>query len=221
MNIKRHVLPASVAAVLHTALLLLVPSMPAPAIFMTPHAPPPAPHPPDNPPFVPPADDDDPVVSPTQCQRGSQRPEIPDPPIDPMNHTEFRVDVQPVIFRPSPLAPPGPPGPPDGVINGIAAEHAFVSAIDLDRTPRPTAQIPPDYPSALRQAGIGGEVLVEFSVDATGRVLSARVLKSTRREFEEPTLRAVQRWHFEPGKRNGRAVPFRMVVPVDFSVGSV
>lgn len=89
---------------------------------------------------------------------------------------------------------------------------------DLDATPRAKVQVSPDYPFAMRQAGIEGSVNIEFDVDATGRVVSARVLSSTQRDFEDAAVRAVLKWRFEPGRRHGKAVPFRMIVPIGFSV---
>ncbi len=62
-------------------------------------------------------------------------------------------------------------------------------------------------------------MLVEFIVEETGRVLDPRVLDSTDRVFEEATLRAVAKWRFEPGTRDGRIVRFRMTVPGVFSLG--
>jgi protein TonB len=90
----------------------------------------------------------------------------------------------------------------------------------LDATPRAKVQPAPDYPLALRQAGIEGSVTVEFDVDVAGRVVSARALRSTAREFEDAAVRAVLKWRFEPGRRNGRAVAFRMVVPIGFSLAA-
>lgn len=98
--------------------------------------------------------------------------------------------------------------------------NPFVSARSLDRQPRATAQISPDYPSSMRQQGIIGSVTVEFDVNTEGKVVRADVVHSTRREFEEPALRAVRNWRFEPGKRHGRAVPFRMTVPIEFGLGA-
>lgn len=89
---------------------------------------------------------------------------------------------------------------------------------DLDAMPRAKVQVSPEYPFALRQAGIEGSVNVEFDVDATGRVVSARVLNSTNRDFEDAAVRAVLKWRFEPGRRHGKAVPFRMIVPIGFTV---
>jgi protein TonB len=111
-----------------------------------------------------------------------------------------------------PLEPIGRPegvSVPGGFTVGIAA---------LDNPPRTRTQVAPVYPNDVKLEGRGGEVLIEFVVDETGGVLDARVVKSTDSRFEAATLKAVTRWRFEPGKVKGRAVRFRMVAPVVFSL---
>jgi protein TonB len=88
----------------------------------------------------------------------------------------------------------------------------------LDKSPRTIAQPPPQFPYSRKIAGIAGEVQVEFTVDERGHVIEPRVVHSTDREFDEPTLQAVRKWRFEPGTRNGQVVRFRMVVPVVFNL---
>ncbi len=66
--------------------------------------------------------------------------------------------------------------------------------------------------------GIGGSVTVEFDVNTEGRVVRAEAVSFTHREFVEPAVRAVRRWRFEPGRRNNRVVPFRLVVPIEFGL---
>jgi protein TonB len=60
--------------------------------------------------------------------------------------------------------------------------------------------------------------MVEFVVDEAGHVLDPHVLRSSNPLFEAPTLRAVAKWRFEPGRKDGRVVRFRMAVPVEFAV---
>lgn len=111
---------------------------------------------------------------------------------------------------------------PVGFLDGTERikSSGIVNSINLDNPPRTRSQVPPSYPLEARNAGLTGEVSVEFVVDETGRVLTARVVKSTDSCFDAATLRAVQKWRFEPGKKNGHAVRFRMVAPVVFSLNS-
>lgn len=99
---------------------------------------------------------------------------------------------------------------------GTAAESVF-SIADLDQAPRAVYQPAPDYPGELRHKKIAGTVYVLFLVDQGGRVASPLVQKSTNPAFEQPALQAVKRWRFDPGKRNGQTVQFRMRVPITFA----
>jgi protein TonB len=117
----------------------------------------------------------------------------------------------------------GPPGLPEGSEppSWNYRVGPIFSTGQLDRVPRALAQISPHYPSELKTAGIEGSAFVEFDVDVKGRVTSARVIKCSRREFEGPTVQAVLKWRFEPGLSQGRPVPFRMAVPVNFRLDSI
>ncbi|MET0263321.1 MAG: energy transducer TonB, partial [Rariglobus sp.] len=64
----------------------------------------------------------------------------------------------------------------------------------------------PIYPSEMSRAGINGEVVVGFIVDSEGNVRNAYIVSSTHREFEAEALRAVARWKFKPGRKNGAYV---------------
>jgi protein TonB len=115
------------------------------------------------------------------------------------------------------------PTGPIGVLNGVEDVEwkggHILGTDELDNIPRTRSQVAPTYPASERTAGISGEVLVEFTVDESGRVLNPRVVRSSHAAFESPTLRAVGKWRFEPGKKNGQTVRFRMMVPVTFNLG--
>lgn len=110
---------------------------------------------------------------------------------------------------------------------GERAEHAaraaggnegegIFSIADLDQAPRVVFQPPPSYPPELRRRKVNGTVHVMFMVDVTGRVINPMVQKTPDPALERPALDAVRRWKFEPGKRNGQAVQFKMRVPITF-----
>ncbi len=215
------ILSASLAAALHGAVLFGFnsnpSSRPAPVeesfTCVLPFPLMPAPEP------EPPADSESPTAA-----AAAPRPDL-SPPAQPDRPTvsrpnDFVVAPAPelpaVLSNPSVIPDTGPRVP--SVPGGKGPGGDILGIDGLDATPRTRFQPSPVYPAEARHAGLPGEVVVEFTVDESGRVHDARVVRSNHRMFEEPTLRAVSRWVFEPGKRAGRAVRFRMAVPVIFSL---
>jgi protein TonB len=96
--------------------------------------------------------------------------------------------------------------------------EAIFSMADLDQKPRVVYQPSPVLNSKLRRKA-PGKVNIIFIVDERGRVVGPRVRSSTDPVFEQAALSAVKRWKFEPGKRGGKAVRFRMLVPITFPKG--
>lgn len=124
------------------------------------------------------------------------------------------------------LSPGGSGGPGGGTLfvpglgdviptgEGSVGE-AEISVRDLDQEPRALDQTQPVMTAQLRKKA-PGKVNVLFLVDENGRVESPVVQSSSDAVFDAPALAAVKRWRFEPGKRNGQAVRFRMKVTVTF-----
>jgi protein TonB len=87
---------------------------------------------------------------------------------------------------------------------------------DLDDVPKVLSQIAPMYPLRLRQSKVQGRAVIMFVVDTSGRVIDAQVESATHAEFGDSALRAISKWRFEPGQREGQAVKFRMRIPIPF-----
>lgn len=92
---------------------------------------------------------------------------------------------------------------------------ALFSEADLDQKPRVVYQAGPVVAAELRKKA-PGSVHVLFVVDQGGRVADPIVQKSTDPAFERSALAAVKQWRFEPGKRGGKPVRFRMRVTITF-----
>ncbi|MBT5901694.1 MAG: energy transducer TonB [Opitutaceae bacterium] len=105
-----------------------------------------------------------------------------------------------------------------GVETGTWAPAGLSGIESLDSTPRAISQIAPRYPHDMRRSGIDGRVMVRMVVGPDGRVRSAEALKFSHRPFADAATKAVKKWKFEPGKRQGRRVAFRLTVPVLFTV---
>lgn len=101
---------------------------------------------------------------------------------------------------------PRPAGAPDA--SGI---YTIGGAL----TPPPREGVP-RYPEAARVAGIDGVVMVEVVIGEAGEVTDARVVRSIP-FLDEAAVAAVRTWRFAPTVVNGRSVPVRMTVSVNFS----
>jgi protein TonB len=221
MHIKKHLIPALLAAVLHTALLTLIPAggragrppgLIEVPLFM------PGPKPPVE--DLSPPPQADPASEPVaKLAGGPALPSLDEPP--PITKAEFTIAAEERIKGPVMELnhlPPGGALDGDGLAGIGRSERTIYLRGELDSVPRAKVQLPPDYPGAMRQSGVSGSVLVEFDVDREGRVTRAAAVRYTEREFVEPALRAVRKWRFEPGRRQGVAVAFRLVVPIEFGI---
>jgi TonB family protein len=85
--------------------------------------------------------------------------------------------------------------------------------------PQLTEPATPIYSETLRAAGISGQVVVQFGVDATGAVQNITVFKSDHAELEAPAMEAVRKWKFKPATKDGQPVATPMMkVPIDFNL---
>jgi RNA polymerase sigma factor (sigma-70 family) len=125
--------------------------------------------------------------------------------------------------------------------------EAALDVAKLDSQPRPRSQARPEYPKGLRDAGIGGEVVVGFIVDANGDVRNAKVVKKSEEGpaavklvnftvaatgkpqaavdpdvavalLGQAAVDAVSKWKFDAGRKGGRAVNTQLAVPIVFTL---
>jgi len=75
------------------------------------------------------------------------------------------------------------------------------------------------YPPLLRDAGIGGTVMVQFWIDETGAIRRHEVTKSSGHEALDAAAQSVAAtMRFEPARENGRPKPVVIQIPVTFRV---
>ena len=103
-----------------------------------------------------------------------------------------------------------PPPPPPARVEPVRV-GGEISAPKLVR------RVEPEYPPIAVSALIEGIVILEATVDDTGAVKDARVLRS-HGVLDAAAVRAVEQWIYEPLLLNGRATPFVLTVTVSFSL---
>jgi len=78
----------------------------------------------------------------------------------------------------------------------------------------------PRYPESLRQAGLGGRVLIRFIVDTAGKIdmSSVQVLESANDGFSRSVRDVLPQFRFKPSELNGKRVRSLAEMPFEFQV---
>lgn len=74
------------------------------------------------------------------------------------------------------------------------------------------------YPEEAKQNNISGKVFVQATVDETGTVVNAKILKGIGHGCDESALNAVKQTKFTPGELKGSKVKTEVTIPVVFKL---
>lgn len=76
----------------------------------------------------------------------------------------------------------------------------------------------PAYTEEAKRAGIQGEVHLLLDVQTDGTVANVRVVRSLDKEYglDEQAVKAVHKWQFKPGTKDGQPVPVEITVEMTF-----
>lgn len=87
-------------------------------------------------------------------------------------------------------------------------------------SPELLSQVKPQYTTDAMRAKIQGKVWLEVVVMPDGRPGNIRVVRSLDRTFglDEEAIKAMQRWRFRPGMRQGKPVPVAVTVEMEFTL---
>ena len=102
---------------------------------------------------------------------------------------------------------------------GDMGDAGIGSGAGADRDVVPLVRIQPDYPMRARQRELEGWVAIVFTITKIGSVKDPVVHSSSHSVFNEPALRAVRKWKYNPKIENGEAVERPNVrVVIDFEM---
>src|SRR5712664_4128589 len=109
--------------------------------------------------------------------------------------------------------------PPGGNGDGRAADQVYSEAT-VDERAEIVSAPPPEYPPALRQAGLQGRVTVQAVFDTLGRAepASLKVIARPNSAFDQSARAYVLHAVFRPARVKGRAVRVLITVPVDYRI---
>jgi TonB family protein len=104
------------------------------------------------------------------------------------------------------------PGSRGGCCNGIYTVGDGVSS------PRVIFKPEPDYSDEARKIRLQGVVVVSAVVAPDGRPTRLRIARSLGMGLDEKALEAVNRWRFEPARKDGQPVAVQISIEVDFHI---
>lgn len=90
------------------------------------------------------------------------------------------------------------------------------TARDVDTPARIQRSVPPVYPRAAHEARVGGTVVLRVLVSETGRPLQVEVARGVRPDLDDAAVTSMQRWTFEPARKNGRQIRAWTTVEIPF-----
>ena len=145
--------------------------------------------------------------------------EIPRPRIPVVNPVGVDDDVtmEKTTWIDNPLPPPPPPQ------GARILDRPSFSPLTINPRLKDEARaariVERHYPGLLKQAGIGGRVIVEALVDTTGRVISASVLESSGiREMDAAAVAAVLELEYTPGFNRDKKLRVKITTEISFGV---
>jgi len=86
------------------------------------------------------------------------------------------------------------------------------------QSPAKLHHVDPVYPEIARAARVQGTVVLECTIDVSGRVVGARVIRSVPL-LDRAAMEAVGKWIYAPTRLNGQPVAVVMNVTVRFTLG--
>lgn len=82
--------------------------------------------------------------------------------------------------------------------------------------PVPVTKSDPAYPPDLRRDKVEGTVMLYAVIRGDGSITDVRVLNGVEDELDASAIRALRKWKFSPGSKNGAPVDVEAVVQVPF-----
>jgi len=104
-----------------------------------------------------------------------------------------------------------------GVLGGCVGCTGDGPVMDYDQPPRPIKMTRPVYPQEAFVKKVEGIVILEILIDASGRVVRARVITSIPL-LDAAAVQSVYQWTFSPAIKGGRPVATIAQAPVSFRI---
>lgn len=154
--------------------------------------------------------------------------EVPPPPeqiarpaVPVVAETELEEDITiaPTTFEENPVDKLPPPPSEEARLGDQPVFTPYTVKPELKNRAEAQRLVERYYPKLLKDAGIGGQVLVWVFIDTNGVVKNAQVQKSSgNASLDDAALKAAQEFTFTPALNRDKQVPVWIAIPITFSV---
>ena len=131
------------------------------------------------------------------------------------------ITIAPTTFADNPVEDLPPPPTDDGVVD-IATAPVFTPMTvrpEIRNRPQVQAALMREYPAILRDAGIGGTVIVWFFITEEGLVQDTRISQTSGQvQFDQAALKVADVLRFTPALNRDQRVQVWIEVPITFQV---
>lgn len=133
---------------------------------------------------------------------------------------EEDITIAPTTFEANPIEalPPPPSQAGEADISAAPTFTPYTVAPELKNREQVREALLREYPPMLRDAGIGGTVVVWFFIDENGKVLKAQINKSSGYPMlDAAALRIANLYQFTPALNRDRRVKVWVSIPIHFT----
>jgi TonB family protein len=109
----------------------------------------------------------------------------------------------------------GPAGTVTSTAGTVTADGVYRPGGGITN-PIPISRPEPQYSDEAKQAKWQGAVLVSVVIDQTGKPINIKVVRPLGLGLDEKAIEAVSQWKFQPGMKDGVAVPVQAQIEVSF-----
>ena len=145
----------------------------------------------------------------------------PATPVMALREIDTDITIAPTTFADNPVEVLAPPPTNDGAVDVSAAPVFTPMTVHPEIRNRREVQaaLMREYPPLLRNAGIGGQVVVWFFISEEGQVLDRRVaLSSGHIQLDEAALQVADVFRFSPALNREKVVQVWIQLPITFRV---
>jgi len=120
-----------------------------------------------------------------------------------------QVSSQPVVTTPTTQ-------PAQQQTKAAESTPAPMPFVAIESQPELLRREPAVYPEIAKKMGLQGRVTVEVTIDAQGKPIQAKVVKSASDIFNEAAIEAVMKYSFKPAMMSTGPVTAKIMIPIDF-----